>query len=208
MLSQQEKQFSAVFYARHRQHVIGGLRWFAILLTISGTAAGILWVLLLRGQGNVFLTSVATAICLVLAWAACMNVPDLFRARLLPYFERRVGQTNTWLAGKSLLWHSRRLDAAAAEFDVRPLSEFASGDDMVQGENLCWFSSEDGLRTTERLTQQDAAESLPVEVVSDLVHLRDALRLASEQGVDFCLLLREGSGASGHEMDQRRGSFF
>lgn len=93
-------------------------------------------------------------------------------------------------------------------FGVRPLSEFASGDDLVPGEKLCWFSAEDGLRTAERLTQPDAAASFSAEVHSDLVRLRDALRAACAEGVRFCLLLREGSTASGHEMDQRKGSFF
>jgi len=127
--------------------------------------------------------------------------------RLLPYFERPLGGAETWLAGKSLLSHSRRLDAAAAQFGVQPLSEFASGDDMIRDEKLCWFSAEDGLRTVERLTQPDVT-SFPTEVISDLVRLRDALRLACAKEVQFCLLLREGSFASGQEMDQRRGSFF
>jgi hypothetical protein len=107
-----------------------------------------------------------------------------------------------------LLWHSRRLDAVATELGVRPLSDFASGDDMILGEVLQWFPPHDALRTTERLLQPDAAGCFPSAVVSDLTRLRDALRLACSEGVPFCLLVREGSCASGFEMDQRKGSFF
>jgi hypothetical protein len=208
MLSRQKEQFSEVFYVRHRQHVMRVLRRLAILLIMSGAAAGISLVAIFRGEADVAVASIATAICLWLSWVTYMSIPDLFRVRVLPYFERRLGSADTWLAGESLLWHSRVLDTAATRFGVRPLSEFSSGDDLVRGEELRWFSAEEGLRTAERLTQPDAAAALSAEVLSDLVRLREALRTACAEGVQFCLLLREGSTASGHEMDQRRGSFF
>jgi hypothetical protein len=207
MLSRQKEQFSEVFYIRHRQHAMRALRTLAIFLTISGATAGISLAAIFRGGGDAPFTSLATAVFLFLALATCLSVPNLFRVRVLPYFERRLGGTDTWLAGESLLWHSRHLDATAAQLSVRPLSEFASGDDLIRGEELRWFSAEDGLRTVERLMQPDAAASFSADVVSDLSRLRDALRLACSQGVRFCLLLREGSGTSGYEMGQRRGSF-
>ena len=74
MLSRQKEQFSEVFYARYRQHVIRVLRRLAILLSVSGTASGILLVSIFRGNGDVLLTSVATAIWLWLVWVTYMSV--------------------------------------------------------------------------------------------------------------------------------------
>jgi hypothetical protein len=103
---------------------------------------------------------------------------------------------------------TRALDKIAARYGVTPLSSFASGDDLVVGEELHWFAPEDALRTAERLLEADVTESLPVGVAADLERLRDALRPASAAGVRFCLLVREGSLASGHQMGVRKGSFF
>lgn len=116
---------------------------------------------------------------LLFVWAAVAGYRDQFRVRVLPYFECAVGGTDTWLAGESLVWHSRALDEIAVRCGVTPLSAFASGDDLVAGEELQWFAPADALRTAERLLEADAAGSLPACVVSDLERLRDALRRAS-----------------------------
>lgn len=137
-----------------------------------------------------------------------VSARDWFRVRVLPYFERPVGGTDTWLAGESLLWHSRLFDEAATRCGVIPLSAFASGDDLIPGEELRWFEAADALRTAERLLEADVAAALPAGVVADLERLRDTLRLACAKGIKFCLLVREGSFASGHEMSVRKGSFF
>jgi hypothetical protein len=208
MLSRQREHFSEVFYLRHRQHVVDVLRRLALLLIVSGLAGPVWLVLRFFGEGDADLASIATAVFLWLVWVACVTLPDQFRVRLLPYFQRRLGDTDTWLAGESLLWHSQRLDAIALELGVRPLSDFASGDDMIPGEVLEWFPPYDALQTTEQLLQTSEVNSLSSDVVSDFTRLRDALRLACSENVPFCLLLREGSSTSGFEMDQRKGSFF
>ena len=114
MLSRQKVQFSEVFYVRHRQHVVRVLRRLAILLIVSGVAAGVSWMAISRGEGHVAVTSLLTAIFLYLSWET-MSIGNLFRVRILPYFERRLGSSaDTWDAGESLLWHSRCLDTTAA----------------------------------------------------------------------------------------------
>jgi len=208
MLNQKKKMFADVFYTRHRHHVIGVVKQLAILLVLSGTAMSIAWFYITLGEGSVALTSLLTAIFLWLGWCAYESVPGVLQVRLIPYFERRIDGPDTWSSGVSLLWCSRQLDATAESIGVQPLSNFASGDDLISSEELCWFSSEKGLRTIERLTEPDMADSLPRDAVSDLKKLRDALRIASAKDVDFCLLLREGTSASGLEMAQRQGSFF
>jgi hypothetical protein len=208
MMSRRREQFADVFFRRHRRHIVGALVRTVVRLAVSGTLATYTLVPIFAGRGNAILASVATAVFLFFLLSFGVSVRDWFRVRVLPYFECRLGGADTWLAGESLLWHSRVLDEIATACGVTPLSAFASGDDLVPGEELHWFDSGDALRTTERLLDADVAAALPVAVVADLERLRDALRLAVERGVRFCLLVREGSFASGWEMDLRKGSFF
>ena len=208
MLARRKERFAEPFYARHRSHITGVPGCGLALLAVSGTVAAINWGFALDGQGGMVYALAASALFLMFVWSAVAGYRDQFRVRVLPYFERPVGGTDTWLAGESLVWHSRALDEIAVQCGVTPLSAFASGDDLVVGEVLQWFEPADALRTVERLLEADVAVSLPVGVVSDLERLRDALRLASAAGVRFCLLVREGSFANGHEMSVRKGTFF
>jgi hypothetical protein len=112
------------------------------------------------------------------------------------------------MMGKSLLEHSRSLDEIAKQLGGTPLSEFATGDDMVCFEKLNWHEPTEALRTTQGLLNSEAAKAFPEDLRSDLKALEDALAEACRQNVRFGLLLREGSFASGLEMDRRKGSFF
>lgn len=210
MWSRRREPFAEPFEARHRAHLEGssGCGCATAWLAAAGTVAALNLAFALAGWGGWVWAGAASALFLLIAWSVAAGYRDQFRVRVLPYFERPVGDTDTWLAGESLLWHSRALDEIAVRCGVTPLSAFASGDDLVAGEESQWFAPGDALRTAERLLEADVAESLPAGVVSDLERLRDALRLAGAAGVRFCLLVREGSFASGHEMSVRKGSFF
>jgi hypothetical protein len=183
-----------------------------ILLAIAGTFAGANLYSFFNGKGDTTSAGIAATVFLaIFLFLVCVTwggVRNLFRVRVLPYFERPLGQKNTWLAGENLLRHSRQLDKIAAGLGVRPLSDFASGDDLIRGESLRWFPPEDALRTTERLLEADISATLLPNVVSDLTSIRDALRLACSQSVKFCFLIREGSSTSGLELERRKGSFF
>jgi hypothetical protein len=212
MLLRGKEQFAEAFYRRHRKHVIRVVTRMAILLVVATALAGISVFSLFFGKGNTtaagITATVFTVIFLLLAFATYQSIRNIYRARVLPYFERPLGQKDTWLSGENYLQHSRQIDEIAARIGVRPLSEFASGDDLIRGESLNWFQPEDALHTTERLLQTDICSTLPSAVVSDLTRIRDALRLACSQSVKFCFLIREGSSASGLEMERRKGSFF
>lgn len=208
----EKERFSAVFYLRHRKHIFRIVLRMTALFLIGSTLTGINLFSFFNGTGDINTTGIAAAvfgaISLFITWSTIQSLRNLARVRVLPYFERPVGQKDTWSAGENYLQHSRQLDKIAAEVGVRPLSEFSSGDDLMFGEVLCWFSPEDALRTVERLLQADIITSFPSTVVSDLTHIRDALRLACSQSVKFCFLLREGTSACGLEMERRKGSFF
>lgn len=204
-------QFSAVFYRRYRWHVIRVATKMTILLVVVAALAGTNLFSFFQGKSDTTSGGVAAiflAIFLFLVFATWIGIRELCHVRVLPYFERPIGQKDTWLAGENYLRHSRQLDEIATRLGVHPLSEFASGDDMVRGEKLQWFPPEEALKTVECLLQSNGQTSLTPAVLSDLTRFRDALRSACSQSAKFCFLLREGSSASGLEMERRKGSFF
>jgi hypothetical protein len=206
--SRKKEMFSDVFYRRHRKHIFRVLVKLSIWVAVSGAVTGICLASFLQGETGFAAASVSSAVFLFLLWTAYRSVRDQLRVRVIPYFERPLRSVTSFLTGEQLLLYSRRLDEAAVRLGVRPLSEFASGDDMIRGETLTWFLPEEALHTIERLLQPDAAGDLPQPVLSDLNQIRDALKTAQSHDVRFCFLIREGTSASGVEMDRRKGSFF
>jgi hypothetical protein len=207
ILQSRQSAFAEAFYRFHEKRTRQMLFWGAIQISVSLVFVGIGFWQLFYGKG-VLLPGLFTATFLVLLASCVFGTIDQLRVRVLPYFEKRLGDTDTWFSGKSLLWHSRDLDELAEFLSIKPLSAFASGDDLVQGEELQFFDANDALPTLEKLIMRSKASRFPKDLVSDLTKLRDALKSASEKGVRFCLLIREGSTASGHEMSLRKGSFF
>jgi hypothetical protein len=208
MFSQKKEKFSRVFYERHRNHLIRVFIKISFFLGVSGSIAAASMIAYFSGRGDLPFTSIALAVFLFLLWAAFRSIPDQLKVTVLPYFEQRLGDANTWMAGKSLLWNTRDLDQVAQRLGARPLSDFASGDDMISGEKLCWFFPNEALNTLELLLQPEICNGFSADLVSDLRRLKDALKSADSKNVKFCLILREGSFTSGLEMDRRKGSFF
>jgi hypothetical protein len=208
MLAREKKQFAEAYYRRHRSHIVRVMIKLAIMLAVLLILAGVSSFLALHGKNDVAVLSVVVAIFLWIIFVAYRTVRDQFHVRVIPYFERKIGKKDAWLTGQNYLKHSRQLDEIAGRIGVRPLSEFASGDDLVPGEQLQWFLAQDALQTIEKLLNTEVVAEMPAAVASDLTHIRDSLRLACSHGVKFCFLIREGLSASGIEMDKRKGSFF
>ncbi len=132
--SQKKEMFSEVFYQRHRKHIFRVLIKLFLLVAVAGAVAGICLVSFLRGETGPVAPSISGAVFLFLVWATYRGVRDQLRVRLVPYFERPLRSVSSFLAGEKLLSYSRQLDEKAVRLGVRPLSEFASGDDMIRGE--------------------------------------------------------------------------
>jgi len=208
ILARRRQHFSKVFYERHHEHFVQSLRRMAWTLGITCVPAAGLFIGIVQGWGSTHIASVAMAVLMFVLLTLPLAIIDCFIVRVLPYFDRPVGGTDTFLTGRGLLWHSRKLDAIALRHGVRPLSEFASGDDLIPGEELRWFPCIEALLTVDCLLAHVGTECCSTKVIYDLTRLRAGLRLADAKGIRFCLLLREGSVTSGWEMSQRRGSFF
>ena len=208
VLRKQKQQFSAVFYDLHCQRMRNALNNQFGFLSIVTVIAGVACLPILFGNGYLFYASCAGAIFVLLLISAVLGIIDNFRAQALPYFERRLNGTDTWLAGKDLLWNSHALDEIAVSLRVTPLCDFVSGDPLRAGEMHDMFEARDALTTCEALLNAETTARLGAQLLSDLSKLRDALIIANESGVQFSLHLREGSSVSGQEMDLREGSYF
>ena len=209
-LRRAEARFAPAFYDLHRQRIGKGLRTQFGCVSVALTAGCAYMPLVVLGRGSVFAAWFGGGVLAYIVLGAVVGTRDGFRARVLPFFERQLGGIDTWLAGEDLLWNSRALDEIARGLGMAPLSAFISGDPLIAGEeeHVRLFDAAEALATVEALLRAGATEVLGGPVISDLNKLRDALALAKKNGVRFSLHLREGSTASGHEMDQRQGSYF
>jgi hypothetical protein len=207
-MARKKEAFAPVFYRRHCNHIFRGYVKVVLWLAGTGTLA-VMGVLAYFEEGRFpFLAAFFVAAFLYFLVAFFLSGRDMLRVRLLPYFSKRLGDASSFAEGKSLLWHTRQLDDIAAKLGARPLSDFASGDDMILGERLRWFDPQPAFETVSRLLECPEAAGFPAELKSDLKCLREALASACSKQIQFCFLLREGSFASGLEMDRRKGSFF
>lgn len=208
LLRRRRERFAPAFYEMHVRRLSAGLRHQFGCLGVAVVLGALAIPPLFWGSGSVLAAAVAGSILVLALVGQVSSILDMLSACVLPFFEEKVGGTDTFLAGKALLWHSRALDETASRLGVTPLSDFASGDPLILGESQSWFSASDLLATTEALLADESVAILPAPVVSDLAKLRDAMRLASDRGTRTSLHLREGNSASFHEMEMRGGSYF
>ncbi len=134
-----------------------------------------------------------------------------YYVQAIPYFQRRLGQIDTFLAGQTIARFLTQLDAIASDQNVPLLSTFGFADDL-RGEVLRWHDPKTGLRSLEAilvgLDHSQIPESVRRPLVDDLKKWHHALERAALENVLFCLLLRHESTTSGHEWDVRKGSAF
>ena len=196
---------------RHWDVVANAWRSSALIVFVLGvpTLALALYVYL-RG-GPLLVAAVAGAISVYAVLAAVGQVWDCRHVRIIPYFERRVGEIDTFLAGAALARSLLLLDELAAARGVTPLSAYGFGDDL-RGEAVVWHMPDAGLQTVRTLAQALEAEPERLRDAAaaqqDLARLEQALERAQVLGVRFALLLRHGNATSALEWERRAGSAF
>ncbi len=187
----------------------GGAKVVGVLgLLCCGSMFGALYF-----EGMTIVAALALAIFILFVWANALGIYDTYRyIRIVPYFDRTVGDINTYTAGSGLARYCLKLDETAAASGQTAISAFGFNDDL-RGQTLVWHSAADGLKTVKAVLA--AVEAKPDDfddpcsgVGDDLERLAEALRLANEQGIRFCLLLLHGCTTSGHEWDVRQGTAF
>jgi hypothetical protein len=139
------------------------------------------------------------------------TLPLLFEkdiVRLVPLFEKRVGDTRTSSSGIALAEQLSVLDDLAGIFGVDLLSSFAFSGDFHR-QPIPWRKSSEGLRTVRRLRMTcERRKDLPIDataVVSELRPLEAALERAESMGIGFCLVV-DGMGCA-HWDSLAAGSF-
>jgi len=197
---------------RHWEVIRDAWRWALQVLAVTGGVAGLLGAAAFFWHGSLHLAAIAVAIFLFALLASLGAVWDCYRhVTLIPYFERTVGEIDTFCSGYALARHLGALDELAARLAVPPLSSFGFADDMC-GETLVWHPAEEGLGSV--LPLMAALQCAPdrVEeaeaVLSDLEKLAQALRRAHQKEIRFCFLLRHGNTTSGLEWERRQGTAF
>ena len=130
-------------------------------------------------------------------------VAALVFARVVPYFEKSLGDGPPLASGAELAKHSQRLDELAVLADATPLSSFGFNDDLA-GEAVTWHEPALALATVRALSAKlsDAESALK----RDLEQLAEALNRAAARRIRFALLLRTSYGLTGDEKAKRRGS--
>ena len=151
-----------------------------------------------------------------LALAAIAALPIRLRARVVPYFRRRIAEyggtsSRAFARGRGLYEEAAALDQMADGLGVRRLSSYGFADDFY-GQEVRWHAASEGLATVEALRQGLAAgPPRHPDLPRDLDALVEVLRLAAADGIDFCLtvrIFRKDSLQVVSSMEQRAGSFW
>ena len=152
---------------------------------------------------------IAVAFFLLFLSGQIANFRESWEVRVVPYYERPVGDIDTLMSGEAYVRHSRIVDERAVRHGVRPLSEFLSPNElgMGPGDRPTFFDAAGGRGTVDRLPEPDIAADLPPEVIADLRRWQTALTRASDQDIRFCLNLRTWSGLMQGEEERLHGSF-
>ena len=205
----QDTALSTCHYEMFFKRVLAGAKqeWgcFALFGSVFILSYGFFWL----GQ-NFFIifASVSGAALLYFLIGTIFGAREYDKIALLPFFEKPVGEIDTFLAGNTLAWNSKRLDQVARNLALPPLCDFASGDPIYTDEESRLFEPSQAIPTIVALRQNEEVLAMGSELSHDMAVLYDALKKADSQGIRFSIHLRIGSTASFHEMETRGGSYF
>lgn len=139
--------------------------------------------------------------------------PYFIKPRVVPYFERELerygGSTSgVFWRGRALFANFALLERLAETAGVKPLSAYGFTDDYYL-QPVVWHSTAEGCATVEALRHGLSAPN--PDLAADLDVLSATLRVAQEQGVRFCLVLRLDSSDSLQAVctrEERSGRFW
>jgi hypothetical protein len=192
------------FALRHRQKVLEAIRHSVRLLLFAGLVlASTVVPTFLLWWDTVMPAAIGIAIVALVLFSILMMLPLEFIAYVDLYFDQRLdGLPHFGLrSGRRLYRESGRLDGLAREAGLPPLSDFESPDVLDTREAPIWHRPETALPTLEHLLARvDSRQA----VHRDLQHVHTALRLATERGARFYLLLHTMSGMTNAEIQARR----
>jgi hypothetical protein len=198
------RNVSRRFALRHRQKVIGAIRYSGWLLLFTGLVlASTVVPTFLHWWDTVVPAAIGIAIVALVLFSILMMLPLEFIAYVELYFDQHLDALPFpgFGSGRKLYRESGRLDALARDAGLPPLSDFESPDVLDTREPPIWHRPEAALPTVEHLL---AHVDPRLKVHRDLRHVHAALRSANEKGVSFYLLLKTLSGVTNAEIEARR----
>jgi hypothetical protein len=130
------------------------------------------------------------------------------RARIFPYYDKRLPSAKTYLCGQAILKNCLCLDRLAEENGVKAISSYGFPD-ALRGEKVIWHNAIDGLKTIEELLKVVSKKPETVDeatkVTSDLEKIRSAFQDAQRDGIKFSFLIEDMGGTSGLVWERRKG---
>lgn len=197
---------------QYHEEVARSRRFAARALLLTGVCAALAGLGAVRTEGLTLFASLTTAVFFFTVAISIGGIVDTVRhVRLMPYYRRRVGDTDTFLHGQALARCYRDLEWLADEAGVPPLSSFGFADDLA-GERVIWRPADQLLVTVRGLAGaiQEDRDSVrePEAVLQDLARWEAAFIRAAELDIELALLIRFGNSTSGLEWDRRIGDPF
>ncbi len=197
--------------------------WICLPFVLAfGVTTWLIWNTL-EGLFDYVLLATVGSLFLWLTWVMVgASRADESIAHVVPYFAKRLGDSECRSHGYAVASNCEKLDRLADRKGTRRLSAFGFNDDL-RGESVTWHPANAGLESVTDLLDhlgksyarnadadglQEADGDDLQEVVADLRRFESALRSAVESEVRFCLVLLTGTGGSGKEHDVRQGSFY
>jgi hypothetical protein len=203
---------AAGYPTQYYEEVARSRRFAAQALALTGTCAGIAGIGALSSEGLTLFASLTAAVFFFTLATAIGGIVDTARhVRLMPYYRRRVGNTDTFLHGQALARSFRDLEWLAEQAGVPPLSRFGFADDLA-GETVTWHSASELLVSVRGLADavRTEPESVwdPERVLEDLARWEAAFVRAADQEIELALLIRFGNSTSALEWERRIGDPF
>jgi len=124
--------------------------------------------------------------------------------RVVPYFEKSLGEPAPFAGGAALAKNAEHLDELAAAAGANPLSTFGFADDFF-AEPVKWHEPALAVATIKVISPQVSAEE--PELRRDLEALSDFLGRAASKKTRFALVLRTAHAVSDAEKQRRQGFF-
>lgn len=124
--------------------------------------------------------------------------------RVVPYFEKSLGEPAPFAGGDALAKNAEHLDELAAAAGANPLSSFGFVDDFY-GEPMKWHEPALAVATIKSILPQVSAAEAALR--RDLDALSEFLGRAATRKTRFALVIRTAHSVSDAEKQRRQGFF-
>lgn len=131
------------------------------------------------------------------------TISALLFPRIIPYFEKSLGESEPFAGGVALARQSQQLDELALSAGVTPLSSYGFNDDFA-GQVVTWHEPALALASIRAILPKLAPDELRLR--RDLELLTEWLNRAAARRIRFALLLRTTHAVADAEKEKRQGS--